>query len=131
MSDSASNQTDIDGGASNILSGTFTGEIHIASKPEVDELAEELLEKYGPRKAEFAVILGTQQRLIELETNLQKYFTNQETERRQREVATDSYRAANDQRLERIEAAVSRSMWTSAAALLAAGAAWIRGETRQ
>lgn len=131
MSDSASNQTDIDGGASNILSGTFTGEIHIASGPEIDELAEELIEKYGPRKAEIAVIMGTQQRLVELETNLKTYFVNQEAERRQRQSETDTYRAATDQRLERIEAAVSRSMWTSAAALLAAGAAWIRGETRQ
>jgi hypothetical protein len=132
MSDSASNhQTDIDGGAANVLSGTFSGEIHIASSADIDELAEELIDKYGPRKAEFAVILGTQQRLVELETNLRTYFTNQEAERRQREAATDTYRAENDRRLGRIETAVSRSMWTSGAALLAAGAAWLRGESRQ
>lgn len=113
-----------------VLSGTFSGEIHIASGPEVDKLASELIAKYGPRHAEIAVIMGTQQRQIALETMLDKRFAREDQERMIRQQETDQYRAQSDARMTRIEASANRSLLTSVAALLAAAGSWIRSGVR-
>lgn len=114
-----------------VLSGTFESEVHIVTGPNVDALAEELIERYGPRKAEIAIIMGTQQRIVELETSLNRRFAREDQDRVVRQQETDTYREAMDRRMERIETVVSRSLWTSAAALLTAVGAFVRGETRQ
>jgi len=133
MSDSASNQTDIDGGAAApVLSGTFSAgvEVHIATGPDADALAQQLLRDYGPPMANLKATMGTQQRLVELETWVKDRAKAEDEERRLRIAETDHYRQALERRITHIEASVNRSLWTSAAAFLAAGAAWIRGETR-
>lgn len=126
------NETGIEGGVTApVLSGTFSGTVTIATGPDVETVAHELVEKYGQRHAEIAVIMGTQARVVELETFVRNYFAAQGDERRQREEETAQYRVAMNARLERIETAVGRSFWTATAALLAGATAWIRGETRR
>lgn len=115
-----------------VLSGTFSGEVHmqIATGPDADALAQQLLRDYGPPMANLKATMGTQQRLVELETRLNERFARDDQERITRQLETDSYRHMMERRLSHIETSVGKSLWASAAALVAASAAWVRGETR-
>lgn len=114
-----------------VLSGTFSGEVTIATGPDADKLAQQLLRDYGPPMANLKATMGTQQRLVELETRLDRRFEHEDRERYQRQAETDLYRQDLERRIAHIEAGVNRSLWASAIAFLTAGAAWLRGETRQ
>lgn len=115
--------------AGQVLSGTFSGEVHIATGPDADALAQQLLRDYGPPMANLKATMGTQQRLVELETFIKKRFELDDQDRLLRQQETDAYRAQSDARMTRIEASANRSLLTSVAALLAAGGAWARKMT--
>lgn len=116
--------------AGQVLSGTFSGEVHIASGADADAIAQQLLRDYGPPMANLKATMGTQQRLVELETFIRERFRLDDQERLIRQQETDQYRAQSDARMTRIEASANRSLLTSVAALLAAAGSWIRSGVR-
>lgn len=109
-----------------VLSGTFSGEVHIATGADADAIAQQLLRDYGPPMANLKATMGTQQRLVELETKLARRFEHEDMERAIRQQETDEYRRALERRIAQLEAANQRSFWTGAVALLAAAGSWAR-----
>lgn len=128
MSEPPSNSTQLNDINGSGFTGTFTGDIHVvATGPEVDALTQKLLRDYGAPGAMIRAVLALQQEFAADRNALRQEFAADRVDRLKRQSETDAYRALNERRLERIEAAVGRSLWASAAALLAAAASWIRG----
>lgn len=116
-----------------VISGTASGPVGIGGSVmvTVQQAAQTELPPELQNATLRQMVVGLIDALQGMEARIYETAQRDAKERRERQLEADAYRARVEQRLERIDAAVNRSLWTSAAALCTAVGAFVRGETRQ